>query len=211
MNEGLNWEEVEIRGDVRRLPVYVLLDTSNIMAGIPIQSLHRGLELLKNEIEADTMARETVSLGIITFGDERAELLTNGLVPIGEFQVPEMKARGASRSLGQALILLNESIERDVKLAKRGESKGDWKPLVFILITGKPTDEWQSPRQAIKARQNRKVVNVITVGCGPKMDEQILKEIALGPSFQMEDMSEEAFPQFFEWVSQTLPVERSDL
>lgn len=83
--------------------------------------------------------------------------------------------------------MLRESLDQDVRPAIRGKEKGDWKPLVFILTDGEPTDDWHTPRQEILERQQRKVLNVITVGCGPHINEQNLKAIAIGPSFRMDN------------------------
>jgi uncharacterized protein YegL len=52
-------------------------------------------------------------------------------------------------------------------------------------------------------RKERKVLNVITVGCGPDIDEGTLREIAIGPSFKM-DADSASFAAFFRWVSQTV-------
>ncbi|MEN3184713.1 MAG: VWA domain-containing protein, partial [Atribacterota bacterium] len=89
------------------------------------------------------------------------------------------------------------------KKAVPGGEKGDWKPLVFILTDGKPTDDWRTPREELLARKERKVLNVITVGCGPDIDEATLREIAIGPSFKM-DADTASFAAFFRWVSQTV-------
>lgn len=198
-------EEIEMNvalGEgIRRLPIYLLLDCSGSMAGAPIEAVKRGVELFVREVQSDPFARETVHVAVITF-DSDARMVTPGLVPIEEFQVPQLSASG-STSLGKALRLLQQSLDKDVKPAVKGGEKGDWKPLVFILTDGEPTDDWQTPRQEILNRQQRKVLNVITVGCGPYINEQNLKAIAIGPAFRM-DNSDASFRAFFQWVSQSV-------
>lgn len=186
---------------VRRLPVYLLLDCSGSMDGAPIEAVRRGVELFAQEVRSDTFANQTVHVAVITFDDD-ARMVTKGLAPIEEFRPPQISA-AHSTSLGKALQVLRESLDKDVRPTVKGGEKGDWKPLVFILTDGEPTDDWQTPRQEILARQQRKVLNVITVGCGPHLNEQNLKAIAIGPTFRM-DNSESSFKAFFQWVSQSV-------
>jgi uncharacterized protein YegL len=191
----------------RRLPVYLLLDTSGSMAGAPIQALRLGVEQFKKEVEGDPFAKESVHMGVITFGSE-AEFVTKGLVPFedffNEFRTDSLAANGQT-PLGQALWLLIESLDKDVRSSVKGGEKGDWKPLIFILTDGEPTDEWQEPRQVILNRTSKKVINMITVGCGPRINEQNLKDIAIGPTFKM-DNDDASFKRFFQWVSQSVRV-----
>ncbi|MGQ9474155.1 MAG: vWA domain-containing protein [Candidatus Caldatribacteriaceae bacterium] len=193
--------DVTLSQGLRRLPVYLLLDTSGSMMGAPIQAVQEGLALFKREVEKDTFARETVWVSVIVFGRE-VENLTQGLIPIEKLEIPTLEAGGYT-PLGAALRMLLDSLDRDIKKAVKGGEKGDWKPLVFILTDGKPTDDWKSPRGELLNRKERKVLNVITVGCGPDIDEKTLREIAVGPSFKM-DSDSASFAAFFRWVSQTV-------
>ena len=191
----------------RRLPVYLLLDTSGSMAGAPIQALRLGVEQFKKEIDGDPFARESVYMGVITFGGE-AEFVTKGLISFedyySEFLTDSLVADGQT-PLGQALWLLIESLDKDIRSSVKGGEKGDWKPLIFILTDGEPTDEWQEPQQVILKRTSKKVINMITVGCGPRINEQNLRDIAIGPTFKM-DNDDASFKRFFQWVSQSVRV-----
>lgn len=200
MNEPIEMD-VSLSQGLRRLPVFLLLDISGSMMGAPVQALQEGVALFKREVENDTFARETVWVGVITFG-RQVENATGGLVPIEQFSPPVLEAGGYT-PLGQALRLLIETLDRDVKKARIGGEKGDWKPLVFILTDGQPTDNWQEARAEIVNRKDRKVVQVITVGCGPEIDQKTLRDIAIGPSFQM-DADSMSFAAFFRWISQTV-------
>lgn len=196
---------VAVGEGIRRLPVYLLLDTSGSMAGAPIQALRLGVDQFKKEVDSDPFSKESVYVGIITFGGE-AEFTTKGLISFEEFhdnfKTESLSANGQT-PLGQAFWLLIESLDKDVKSSIKGGEKGDWKPMVFILTDGQPTDEWQKPREAIVSRQKNKVINVITVGCGPGLNQQNLKEIAIGPTFNM-DKDDASFKKFFLWVSQSV-------
>lgn len=193
--------KVAVGEGMRRLPVYLLLDTSGSMAGAPIEDVRGGVEQFQSEVKQDTYAKETVYVGVITFGGE-AEFITQGLIPFDDFEPPALSANGQT-PLGQALWLLNESLDKDVKSAVKGKEKGDWKPMVFILTDGEPTDDWQEPREEILKRQRKKVINVITVGCGHYINQQNLKDIAIGPTFNM-GSDHAAFDAFFKWVTQSV-------
>ena len=182
----------------RRLPVYFLLDTSGAMWSAPIEAMSRGLEQFKLELQGDTFALETVWVGVITFGG-RAEFVTKGLVPFSQFVPPSLTA-GGQTPLGQALWLLIESLDNDLRRPVKGGPKADWRPLVFILTDGEPTDDWQEPRENILQRDRSKVCKVITVGCGPHINPQKLREIAIGETFNMDDDTA-SIRKLFEWIS----------
>lgn len=196
-----NWK-ITVGEGVRRLPVYLLLDCSKSMEGAPIQAVRRGIELFVEEVRGDALARQTVHVAVITFGSQ-ARLVTNGLVPVEEFQVPDLATSGRT-ALGKALRALQESIDAHVKVPIRNGQKGDYKPLVFILTDGEPDEGWREAHREIQARAQRKVIKVVTVGCGPYINEDQLRAIAIGSSAFMMDDSEPSFRAFFKWVSQTV-------
>lgn len=192
---------VTVGEGVRRLPVYLLLDCSGSMSGAPIEAVRRGVEQFAREAREDPYARQTVHVGVIVFGSV-TQMVTNGLEPIESFNPPQISA-GSNTPLGEALRVLQASLDRDLKPSVAGGEKGDWKPLVFILTDGMPTDDWQTPRAELLARQQNKLVNIITVGCGPYVDEAMLKAIAVGPTFRM-DATDASFKAFFQWVTQSV-------
>ncbi|MBQ4310052.1 MAG: VWA domain-containing protein, partial [Oscillospiraceae bacterium] len=52
---------------IRRLPVYLLLDTSGSMTGDPIEAVRQGVKALVSELRGDPQALETAYLSVITF------------------------------------------------------------------------------------------------------------------------------------------------
>ena len=50
----------------RRLPVYLLIDTSGSMKGEPIESVKVGIETMLSTLRNDPYALETVNISIIT-------------------------------------------------------------------------------------------------------------------------------------------------
>jgi uncharacterized protein YegL len=92
-------------------------------------------------VQGDPFVIETGAIGVITFGGT-ATFITKGLVPFEQFVLPQIDGSGQSR-FGEALWLLNESLDKDLRRPVPGVFKGDWKPLVFIFISSEPTDDWK--------------------------------------------------------------------
>lgn len=205
------WGEVQPVGGDRNLPVYLLLDVSGSMQGPPIESVREGLEQFQREVANDDYAKEIVKVGVITFSSD-ALLITGGLVPIGAFQPPYLHADGVTR-LDRAFEVLLESMERDVIRAEKGKQKGDWKPAVFVLSDGRPTDSsgresdglWRSSRDAVVNRPKGKIKpsSIVSVGCGTNVDDETLKDISTGRAYRM-GTDLHSFVNLFERLSQSI-------
>ena len=59
---------------MRKLPVYLLLDTSGSMFGEPIEAVKNGVQVLVSTLRSDPYALETAYLSIITFNSSAQQI-----------------------------------------------------------------------------------------------------------------------------------------
>src|SRR5437868_3943666 len=182
-------------GYLRRLPVYLLLDHSYSMVGDPITALNEGLSMRQRELMSDPQAVETVHISVINFAEHANPY---PLVPIDQFSPPTLQAEG-STSMGQAFDLLAKSIEGDLVLNTPNQH-GDYRPLVFLLTDGVPTDEYRTPFRKVRALRGSRKPTIIALGCGSAVNEQMLHEVA-DNVFLMQTISPETLKSFFQWIS----------
>lgn len=135
---------------MRRLPVYLLLDTSGSMYGEPIEAVKNGVQTLISTLRSDPYALETAYISIITFNSSAQQVTP--LTELAAFQQPNIDASGCT-ALGGALELLSQKIDTEITKTT-AEVKGDWRPLVFIMTDGDP------PTQLREDLKNSKSVNV---------------------------------------------------
>ena len=179
---------------MRRLPVYLLLDTSGSMSGEPIEQVKNGVQMLVSGLRQDPYALETAYLSVITFDSEAKEVVP--LTELTAFQPPNLQAKGGT-SLGAALSLVADSAKRNVAKTTATE-KGDWRPMIFLMTDGKPTDDWQKGLARFKQEKWG-----IIVGCAVNSaDTDALKQIAGEQGVVRLDTSDSAsITVFFKWVT----------
>ncbi len=177
----------------RRLPVYLLLDTSESMAGPAIEAVTQGVNTLVQELRTNPLALDTAYLSVITFSCEAKQ--TVPLTELVQFRIPPLRIRPGTAQ-GAALRLLIDSLHRDVRKTAEG-IKGDYKPLVFLLTDGQPTDNWEDVADTLKQAG---LANVYAIGCGPDVDTEILYRVT-DQVLLIPKLTAEAIRKFFVWLS----------
>ena len=155
---------------MRRLPVYLLLDTSGSMTGEPIEAVKNGVQVMISSLRQNPQAIETAYISIITF-DSAAKQVCH--LPTWLLFKWWILKQLALHVLGEALKLVATCIDNEVAKTT-AEQKGDWKPLVFIMTDGIPTDDWQSGLEEFK---KRKTAYTVACAAGSGADSNLLKQI----------------------------------
>jgi uncharacterized protein YegL len=183
---------------MRRLPVYLLIDTSGSMSGEPIEAVKTGVQTLISSLRQDPYALETAFISIITFDSTAKQIVP--LTELSAFQVPGFVATGTT-ALGAGLGLLADQISNEL-VKTTAEVKGDWKPLIFIMTDGVPTDDWQ--QGLAKFKQVRTGI-VVACAAGHGADTGVLKQIT-EVVVRLDTADASTIKAFFKWVSSSVSI-----
>lgn len=181
---------------MRRLPVYLVLDCSGSMSGEPIQQVKNGVQMLVSALRQDPQALETAFLSVITFDSSAHEAVP--LTDLPSFQAPNIAANGTT-AMGEALSLVADCAKRDVKKASATQ-KADWRPMVFLMTDGSPTDDFQKGLARFKQEKWGAVV-----ACGvDSADVGLLQQIAGEAVVTLSTADAKALEAFFKWVTASI-------
>lgn len=180
---------------MRRLPVYIVIDVSESMVGQPIEQVRKGMREIVQQLRSDPYALETAWVSVIAFAG-RPKTLT----PLTEtycFFPPEVPIGGGT-GLGAVLNHLMDDIEKNV-VKTTAQRKGDWKPVVFLLTDGTPTD---NPSAAI-ARWNgsfRRRASMTVISIGDTIDPLLFGQLT-DSIVRFNADGEDSYKNFFRWIS----------
>lgn len=173
-----------------------MLDTSGSMSGEPIEAVKNGVNVLFSALKSDPYALETAHISIITFDSNVKQVLP--LTDINVATEPSLRASGCTE-LGAALSLVSDCIEKEVTKSS-AEQKGDWKPMVFIMTDGEPTDDISSGLAKFKAQ---KLGIVVACAAGSGANTDTLKKITENV-VSLDSTDSESIKAFFKWVSASI-------
>jgi uncharacterized protein YegL len=144
-----------------------------------------------------------VELAIITFGP--VHIHTDFQTP-DQFQPSTLSTTGDT-PMGSAILTGLELLSRR-KDDYKANGISYYRPWIFLITDGGPTDSWQPAAQAVKDGEARKEFSFFAVGVeGADMDT--LKQIATRDPLRLDGLK---FRELFAWLSSSLSgVSRSQV
>ena len=185
-------------------PVQQLLNDSTGSRNVrPIDELNAGLRAFRDELMADELAVKRVELSLVTFGPVRR--LTEFQTP-DVFRPPQLTAEGDTpmgAAIEQAIQLVN-----DRKAVYRQNGISYYRPWIFLISDGEPTDNWHHSAELVRNGEQAKAFAFFAVGV-EGADFKKLGQLSVRQPLRLNGLR---FQEMFMWLSSSLGyVSRSGL
>src|SRR6185503_12445708 len=176
---------------------------SGSMSGKPIAQLNAGLKQFQKELAGDALAAKRVEIAIITFGPVK---VLQDFVSAEAFQASQLVVEGGT-PMGEAIL---EALEL-VRLRKQqyqANGVAYYRPWVFLVTDGAPTDDWRPAAKAVKEAEKSKAVAFFPVGV-EGADMEVLRQLSVREPLKLKGLM---FRELFQWLSNSLSgVSRSQV
>lgn len=161
----------------------------------PIDELNAGLLAFRSELMVDELAVKRVELSLVTFGPVRK--ITDFQTP-DLFRAPKLAAEGDTpmgKAIEKAVDIVSER-----KAAYRQNGVSYYRPWIFLISDGEPTDDWRRSAELVRAGEQTKSFAFFAVGVeGANFD--ILNRIAVRQPLKLNGLR---FREMFMWLSSSL-------
>lgn len=179
-----------------RCACVLLLDVSGSMSGSPISALNAGLAAFAADLGTDPLASQRVEVAIVTFGDGGVQTVQD-FVTAGQFE-PRTLHAGGGTPMGEAICRALDMVEAR-KTDYRTNGVAYYRPWVFLITDGAPTDSWDEAAARVQAAEEASGLAFFAVGVeGANLD--VLGRIAVRPPLRLDGLK---FVELFVWLSRS--------
>ncbi|MBL1208226.1 VWA domain-containing protein [Geminocystis sp. GBBB08] len=188
-----------------RCAVVLLLDTSYSMKGQPIDDLNEGIRKFQHEIQNDqnNQTQNRLEVSIITFGGDQPQLV-QPFISATRFKAPTLQASG-STPMGAAMNMAMRILEERKQYYKDIDVRY-YRPWIFLISDGIPTDKWEKAAQRIQEAQNNNGVVFFGFGVTPEA-MPTLTQITGGKNvhfLRRNNQNQVSFRDLFCWLSNSM-------
>ena len=160
-----------------------------------IDLLNEGVRAYHTDLMGDSLAIQRVEVSLITFGGTVQTVVP--FVTAGEFTPPTLVANGGT-PMGEAILQAVESVAERKRLYKQN-GLHYFRPWIFLITDGEPTDAWQPAATSVREGENRKAFAFFAVGV-EGANFEVLRQISVREPLRLIGCS---FREMFVWLSQS--------
>lgn len=169
----------------------------NVVSGgtTKLDLLNDGVRAYQADVAHDPLAAQRVEVSVITFGDGVETVVP--FISASDFHAPLLEAAGET-PMGAAILRAIEAVT-ERKRAYKQNGLHYYRPWIFLITDGQPTDSWQGAAAMVKEGERSKAFAFFAVGVeGANFD--ILRQISVRAPLALQGCS---FREMFVWLSQS--------
>ncbi|GAA4410493.1 hypothetical protein GCM10023148_01870 [Actinokineospora soli] len=154
------------QGGALLLPIYLVCDLSSSMSGAQAAALADAIRELRDAVWANPVVSDCARVGVIGFATSAWTIIP--LCDLGELEeLPALAPHGLT-SYAAAFALLKATIDHDAAQL-RADGFRLWRPLVFFISDGEPTDpvtDWLAEHARLVDRRQAWRPDVVAFAVG---------------------------------------------
>lgn len=160
-----------------------------------IDLVNEGLRIYQADLTSDSLAAQRVEVSVITFGGSVQTV--SDFASAQQFSPPTLTANGDT-PMGAAILRAIEAIA-DRKRQYKQNALHYYRPWIFMITDGGPTDAWKEAAARVHEGEKRKEFAFFAIGV-EGANFEILRQISVRDPVRLKNND---FKKMFQWLSQS--------